>query len=335
MTSIQNNPAVAAQLLADQVTQSGSIAAPPAPPPSSQNQVFNGQNGTGQSSAAGAPADGAREATEPAKAGWRSVNEEVEERLNADPEYAELKAKYETHKGMANDFAIVDQACWFGPGDGLLGLADIQSVANDPAQTPEARAAAQRLLQDMAVFNEAAAGNQQLTSSEVMTFLKNLKGELSARKAAMTEKVEGEHAKKAEQSSGSAASGQTGQAGRAGGNGQAGATAEGKDAATQEVIAQIDQSNPKPAPSEFSGLEGATENMNNMIGWGESEIDRLTELMGKTDDPATLKKLENKINQMTRRMQQMTALMNQLATAMQNISKMYSDIAMNAVRNMR
>ena len=100
-------------------------------------------------------------------------------------------------------------------------------------------------------------------------------------------------------------------------------------------MAQAGEALPKPPPSQFSGLEGASENLNNMVGWAEAETDRLTTLMGQTDDPAVLKQLEAKINQMSRRMQQMTALMNQIMTAMQNISKMYSDIAMNSVRNMK
>jgi hypothetical protein len=85
----------------------------------------------------------------------------------------------------------------------------------------------------------------------------------------------------------------------------------------------------------MGGLEGAYENSNNLLGWAETEMDRLNGLLAQTDNPAIQKEIENKMNQLTRRMQSITAMITQLATMMSNISKMYSDIAMNSVRNMK
>ncbi|HEY0880552.1 MAG TPA: hypothetical protein VGD87_03420, partial [Archangium sp.] len=238
----------------------------PAPPPraTQQSNEVGSANAQTLSPNSSGPTDGARASTEPAKAGWQLVNEEVEARLNADSEYVEAKSNYDTYKGMADDFALVDKACWFGPGDGLLGLADIQSVAGDEGQPEAVRAAARRLIQNMSVFNEAAAGNTQLTMSEVTEFVKGLKADVSSRKSSMTEKVEAEHSQQRGAASSNSRSGATSSPAQAG-------TAAGADpkvaAANNEVRAEMDRANPKPAPSEYDGLEGATENMNNMIGW--------------------------------------------------------------------
>lgn len=102
-----------------------------------------------------------------------------------------------------------------------------------------------------------------------------------------------------------------------------------------EITALMDQQTPRPEMSHGGGLEGAQDNMTKTLGWCEQEIDRLTELMGKTSDPAVQKQLEMKINRLTRQLQSVTAMINQISTLISNLSKMWSDIAMNAIRNIR
>lgn len=284
-----------------------SVSVPQNNSQSNQNSVGTA-GGSPPSQASGGAADGAREATEPTKSGWQLVNEEVEARLSADPEYAELKAKYDAHEGMADDFAIVDQAFFWGRGDGALDLGDIQAVANDSLQTDEARNAAKRLLKDMAVFTAAAGGNNQLTRSEVMEFLNGLKGDLSARRASMTEKVEAEHAKR-----------ETGVRGSTSANGT-----PSSDSAT-EAAPIVMSSRP--------GVEGAMENLGNVA---DSLQAQMLELAKKAaEDPSKAVQYQQQIAQLQNQYQAITNMMNQLTQMLSNLSKMWSDVAMNSIRNVK
>jgi hypothetical protein len=102
-----------------------------------------------------------------------------------------------------------------------------------------------------------------------------------------------------------------------------------------DVRAEMSQETPKPTPSTLGGLEGAQENMNNLLGWADTEMERLSGLYAKTSDPAAQKEIENKMNALTRKMQQISNMMNQIMSMISNISKMWSDISMNAIRNMK
>jgi hypothetical protein len=105
--------------------------------------------------------------------------------------------------------------------------------------------------------------------------------------------------------------------------------------ARADVRAEMAQETPKPTPSTLGGLEGAQENMNNLLGWADTEMERLSGLYAKTSDPAAQKEIENKMNALTRKMQQISNMMNQIMSMISNISKMWSDISMNAIRNMK
>lgn len=300
-----------------------------------------------QGSSGGSPTDGGREATNAAL-----THDETErltaERLATDPSYREAEVKLDTWKDLENDFALIDQYSGFpfGKGDGVVTLADLRALADDPFfPNPDAQAAAKRLLSHMPIWNELAKGDNKVGTQDVTEFVNGMRAKLAEMKDTARAEVVAEHAPRQNPAApgGTPANGGTPATGSNTASGTQAATAAPtespeeakKKADAKAIMEEAGKALPKPPPSQFSGMEGASENMNNMIGWAEAETDRLTTLMGKTDDPAVLKQLETKINQMSRRMQQMTALMNQLMTAMQNISKMYSDIAMNSVRNMR
>jgi hypothetical protein len=102
-----------------------------------------------------------------------------------------------------------------------------------------------------------------------------------------------------------------------------------------KVETDIKKETAKPEPSKLSGLEGAQENMNNMLGWSESELDRLTKMFSQTTDPAAQKQIENQMNTINRRMQQISNMMTQIMNMISNLSKMWSDISMNSIRNMK
>ena len=308
-------------------------------------------HGSSTNSASGCPSDHGRSSTTNSSNGYADIEKEVNERLMADPDYVELKASLEKSKNLEDLFLLVDQYTGLCP-DGQIEWGNIVALVNDHNANPAARAAAQFFFDNPKIWRAIADNGNWSKTEKAQDYVAGLKAQLKAMKEAVKTEVKAEHGLDGQANPGAVPGNQTGQTGQSGQTGQAGsssttATADAqqanaaneakakKEAAAAAIMKEAGEALPKPSPSQFSGLEGASENMNNMIGWGESEIDRLTSLMAKTDDPAVLKQLENQINNMTRRMQQMTALMNQLMTMMQNISKMYSDIAMNAVRNMR
>lgn len=100
--------------------------------------------------------------------------------------------------------------------------------------------------------------------------------------------------------------------------------------------AALDAANetPRPAPSSRGGLEGAEENVSNMVTWGENEISRLSAAYQAETDPGKQATIKTRIDQLTRQMQAIVAMDNQLTTMMSNLLKMYSDMAMTAIHNM-
>lgn len=291
--------------------------------PAADNSV--GGHDTTHQSGGGSPTLGAREA---ATQRHNEIEQMTEERLASNPEYQDLKTKFDTWKDVEADFALIDGNT-LGKNDGKIDLAALQALSGDENANQAARDAANRLLNNRAIWNELASGldghNDNLVGiDDVRRFVAGMKAGLKEMRSSARAEVTAElgPAPNAQPATSTAATG-------------AAAATAGPGSDPKAIMVEAGNALPKPAPSQFSGLEGASENLNNMVGWAEAETDRLTTLMGKTDDPAVLKQLETKINQMSRRMQQMTALMNQVMTAMQNISKMYSDIAMNSVRNMK
>ncbi|MDP1822939.1 MAG: hypothetical protein Q8L48_06850 [Archangium sp.] len=323
-------------------TVSSSAPPPPPPPPGDSAAGF------GQAPPPPPPSysatDGAREATVPKPMTREEIEKEAEDRLISDPSYRAEKEKYEMLQSIKEGFMSIDGGVQGFSFDGLVELWDLEALVGR-ADAPEGAKEAARLLlahPDLWLELKALTNNGNRVSLDVFRNVLAASAEkLKGLKDGAKKEVKEEDAQRlgAAQTGGANPGAQTGStsapATQTPEEAKKAAEAEKKAADAKAIMAEADQALPKPAPSQFSGLEGASENLNNMVGWAEAETDRLTKLMGKTDDPAVLKQLEMKINQMSRRMQQMTALMNQIMTAMQNISKMYSDIAMNSVRNMR
>lgn len=282
-------------------------------------------------SASSSPTDGAREETKPLT--HKEIEQLSEERAMENPDYAKLKEQLESCSGLEEMFHLIDKNVGWR-NDDKITMDDILALVNDTNQpNKELRAAAKWLNDHGEILSALKKDDNLIGLHDVKNFISGLKAQLKDMKDSARADIKAEHTVQTPAQTAATNAPSSGAAA----NGAAATTTETdpKKLAAKAIMDEAEKSLPKPAPSQFAGMEGASENMNNMIGWAEAETDRLTTLMGKTDDPAVLKQLETKINQMSRRMQQMTALMNQLMTAMQNISKMYSDIAMNSVRNMR
>lgn len=305
--------------------------------PGSDQSNSVGQHGGGAQQTGNSPSAGSREAV---AARHRDIEETIDERLMEDPEYRDAKAEAELLGKIQGGFGQIDGfQGWRN--DSIVELWDLEEIVKNASAPAAAREAAQLLLDNPGLWRKLATkveNDNRVSLKDLADVLSEARNKVKSLKDGIRDEVKAELGV---QTNGQAATGGTpatgADASKAAKDAQAAKDAEAakRSEEAQKVLAEAEKSLPKPAPSKYSGLEGASENLNNMVGWGESEIDRLTSLMSKTDDPAALKALENKVNQMSRRMQQMTALLNQIMTMMQNISKMYSDIAMNAVRNMR
>lgn len=273
-----------------------------------------------QQSSGSTPTDGAREATPTKTPGYKEIKQMTEERLKDNPEYVELKEKYETWKSLENDFALIDQYTGFITGDGTLTLDNLRALANDMvAPNPAAKAAAQRLLANMEVWNALAKGDNVVGTHDVTEFVNGMKSQLKAIEDATKNEI------KAEVGAAAAA------AAAAGGTPAAGSPAD--PATNQTGAAPLFKA---PALSSKPGMEGAVENVGNTL---SAIANATSELMAKLADPnlkpEDRQKLQAQYNELQQLQSMLTAMYTQLQEAIANLMKMYSDVAKNSIQNMR
>lgn len=84
-----------------------------------------------------------------------------------------------------------------------------------------------------------------------------------------------------------------------------------------------------PLTGTSSGMAGLGQGIDNI----QTEIDGLIQQM--KDDPSRANEIQARITKLTNQVQSLTALMNQIFTMQSNLSKMLSEMAMTAIRNMR
>jgi hypothetical protein len=117
--------------------------------------------------------------------------------------------------------------------------------------------------------------------------------------------------------------------------GGTGGTTEGKKA-DEPAIKTVDEvigSIPKPAESSLPGYGGALENLTNTVDYMKNCVLALAREIQKNPDKST--ELSTKMAMMQNDIQQVMNMINQLNTMMSNISKLWSDMAMNAIRNIK
>lgn len=294
-----------------------------------------------QQAPAPAPASGGAQTTATNTSGY--AKDPVDE-VKQTKEYKDLKFETDALQDSldSNAFFWLEEAYarnGASAGDGIIHIDEIlwaaDQVCGDRNTDPSVQNFARFLAQHRELFSRIDAnGDRMISRQEVTSFI-------AAGKAKMKELEDAARGKPSVNLDRAASSNQSDQVPATGtsGSGATGATGAGGTNGPTEgdrVAAEIKAGEaPRPPPSKLGGLEGASENMSNMLGWAEGEFDRLTALMGKASDPGAQKMIEQKLNQLSRLMQALTAMQNQIMTMMSNLSKMYSDIAMNAIRNMR
>jgi flagellin-like hook-associated protein FlgL len=83
-------------------------------------------------------------------------------------------------------------------------------------------------------------------------------------------------------------------------------------------------------PSTKPGIEGALENLGNL---GDDLQKQITDTINDPNMDATSK--QAKLTQLQSQQQSVMNMLNQISQMLQNVVKMWSDIAMNSVRNMK
>lgn len=293
-------------------SQSQSIS--PSPATTTQYGASNSVGDHGSTAQAGSgPTDGGRETTTGTKTpGYAESEQMVSERLANDPEYQELSAKLEKWKNIENDFALVDANTGLFP-DGTVTLDNLRALAGDPLARADARAAANRLLSDMSVWNEISKGDNIAGTQDVMAFVAGMKAGLKTMKEAVRAEIKGEVAA-ASNTAGSTNAASTG----------------------SNTAVSAPQLFKPPTLSTKPGMEGAVENIKNTL---TSIGDEMSQITSKLSDPnlspADRNKLQASYNELQQLQAMLMAMYKQLQEAIANMIKMYSDVAQNSIRNMR
>lgn len=268
------------------------------------------------------PTGGGRETTTSNVPGYAEIERMTQERLEADPEYQKLKAKEAALAQAQLDFATVDGITFLGKDDGIVTIQELRSLAEDPLRDEAIRNAAQRLLNNTALWNELAKNlsdgvvDNKVGTADVMRLIEDTAAKLKGMREETRTDIRGEV--------GAAVAANAAQApGAAGGSG-ASAAAGGSPLFRSPTLSA------KP------GMEGAVENINNTLQSIGNEIaDISMQLTNSKLTPEDRQALQNKYNDLLQLQGMLTNMFKQLQEAIASMIKMYSDVAMNSVRNMK
>ncbi len=285
----------------------------PAPRVSHSGSDSVSHHGSAQQAASNnSPTENAREAATRKHADFVQM---LDERLMSDPEYVKLKALCDDADAhLMSDFLLVDQFTGIWP-DKNIQYQDLIALRDDTKANPAAREAALRLLANSEVWQAISKTDNLVGVADVETFLATQKTKLAEMKSAVSAEVKAE------------LQAETANAATAGGAGTAGAT--GASGPRGPLFAAS-------TPSTKSGMEGAVENVNNAIqNIGTSMNSIMAEIADPKTTPERRKELQNQYNELQQLQSMLTAMYTQMQEAISNLMKMYSDVAMNSVRNMK
>lgn len=297
--------------------------APKAPPPPSPKPSSDAQSacGAGQGYAPPPAADPAAKALEA---------------LKQDPDYQQILSELDFFKGIEDGFYAIDAqfggTLWSGLRDGKIDIGNIQDAAAD-ASSP-GYAAAQKLLQNPKLLSKLDSDGDGCYSkaelSKVITDLKTTKTqkETDARAAASPPPP-------------APAPGGTAPPPLPPGGKPPGPTPSptpGSGDSAPPDTAEEYKFNPADLEiKQFkSSATGTGELLADSLGHVQSEIERLTDLKAKAlaaGKPEDAAKIDVQINKMNMCLQMVMSSMQQNQTMLSNIAKMWSDMAMTAIRN--
>lgn len=306
------------QSLQDQstVVNGGSKAQqPPAPGPSADAQ-----------SAAGSGSEGY--ATPPQD----PVKKALEE-LKQDPEYTKLLSQIAFFEGIERGFHAIDAqfggAFWSGLRDGKIDIGNIEAAARDSSSS--GHEVAKKLLQSPELLSKLDRNSDGLYTKEE---LQAVLDELKSAKATMEKDARAAASPPAAPQAGGSTS-----APPTGGE-QTPPVTTAPTPGTEARNGEESEYQFKTADLEIrpfrSSATGTGELLADSMGHVQSEIERLTNLKAKAlaaGKPEDAAKIDVQINKMNMCLQMVMSAMQQQQTMLSNIAKMWSDMAMTAIRN--
>lgn len=194
--------------------------------------------------------------------------------------------------------------------DGKLSRQDLNYAADDAGLAQGLRDLALQLKADPRLFNVIDADSDgTLTRAELTAYRKKLEGQLQSEPTTPTEPVTGQD--------------------------QAAATGTPSSGTPSSTATQATTSPPFTpiVPSKTPGLEGAIENLGSTINSVQQQMTDLTNQL--TGDSKADAKVQGQITQLNTKLQMLMNLQSSLLTMMSNVSKLWSETAMNAIRNMK
>ncbi len=285
-----------------------------------------------QSAATGSPpppSSSARGMCPPAVSGYAASQQQIQAALAGDVRYQELSNAVTTGEEYLKRFANVNAHTVFN-GDNAMTLGEIVAVAND--KNNPANADAKWLLEHAEVWSSASGLDGRnpglLTGTEVQQYINNKKAARNARHDEVSAEVKGNPPAKGTKET----EGGKGKDEVAGGEvsteGEAAQTDEAK--APKKTADEVAESVPKAPPSSKSGLDGALDNLVS----GADRAERQIEAVINDPNLSDLEK-QQKLSKLQQQQQMYMNMLNQLQSMISNTAKLWSDIAMNAVRNIR
>ncbi len=276
----------------------------PPPPPPSQSST-----------------QGASGSTNNGPTGYAAVKTDIEARLADNEDYQRLGTQISKTESLMGDFsALVALKIPGRPGESALSMDNIRAVANDPFRTPSERAAAQRLIDNPEILAKFMKGDDKASLSDCLSIVEGLRAERKAIKDQVTAEV------KAERNVPTPGVGTTTSPITGGTTPNPGETTPPGATTPPAPGADI----PKPPPSTLPGIDGALENLGNSA---DHLVKQMEAIANDPNMEAGLKAA--KMAQLQAKQQSVMNMLSQLSQMMSNTAKLWSDIAMNSVRNIK
>lgn len=238
--------------------------------------------------------------------------------LKNDADYQETCSQLEFFQSIKQGFYLIDQQfggdLWTGLSDGKINMGNIQAAAGD-ASAPGYEVA-KKLLQHPELLVRLLDGGDY-SGAKLDEVITSLKGDKSTKEASARSDAAGAAAKHPDKYQGESFADRH-------------AGVESGDAANGQKPPVEDPTKLRPFTSDKTD---PMDRSADAISFMQSEIDRLTNEMTNTQDPGKMKAIEAQISKASTLMQMLMSSMQQQQQLMSNIAKMWSDMAMAAIRN--
>lgn len=238
--------------------------------------------------------------------------------LKNDADYQETCSQLEFFQSIKQGFYLIDQEfggiAGAGLSDGKINMGNIQAAAAD--SSAPGYEVAKKLLQHPELLARLLDGGDY-SGAKLDEVITGLKGDKSQKETSARSDASGAAAGQPDKYQGDSFADRHAEV-------QSGEATNGQKAADGDPTKLRPFTSDKTDPMDRSA---------DAISFMQSEIDRLTTEMTNTQDPGKMKAIEAQITKASTIMQMLMSSMQQQQQLMSNIAKMWSDMAMAAIRN--